>query len=169
MGVTYTQGSEVATLVPSELAGRLEGAVMAGMRWLGKVTEEAASRPERSGPDQKAKWSAKQVIGHLTDSAVNNLGRVVRMQIASGLTFPGYEQEEWVAVQHYAERDWSQVLAVWTMLNGQMAWVIAHADAAKLAHVAEVEGDTLTLGFLMEDYIAHMEHHLRLMKAWLAG
>jgi hypothetical protein len=51
MGVTYTQGSEVATLVPSELAGRLEGAVMAGMRWLGQVTEEAASRPERTGPD----------------------------------------------------------------------------------------------------------------------
>lgn len=169
MGMTYTQGSEVAMLVPSELAGRLEDVVMDGMRWLGKVTEEAASRPERSGLDGKAKWSAKQVIGHLTDSAVNNLGRVVRMQIASGQTFPGYEQEEWVAIQHYGERDWSQVLAAWAMLNGQMAWVVAHVDAAKLAHVAEVEGDALTLGFLIEDYIAHMEHHLRLMKVWLAG
>ncbi len=79
MGVTYAQGSDIAALVPTELAGRLEDVVMAGMRWLGKLSEEAATRPERDG-----KWCAKQVIGHLTDSAVNNLGRVVRMQIASG-------------------------------------------------------------------------------------
>jgi hypothetical protein len=31
-----------------------------------------------------------------------------------------------------------------------------------------VEGLELTLGFLIEDYIAHMEHHLRAMRGWLA-
>lgn len=61
------------------------------------------------------------------------------------------------------------MLAAWAVLNGQMAWVIAHADAAKLGNVAEIEGDPMTLGFLIEDYIAHMEHHLRLMKGWSAG
>jgi hypothetical protein len=144
------------------LAARLEDVVMAGMRWLGKLSEEVAARPEREG-----KWSAKQVMGHLTDSAVNNLGRVVRMQIAPGQKMAGYEQEEWVAVQHYQERDWSQVLAAWAILNGQMAWVVAHVDKSKLAQTGFVEGNEQTLGFLIEDYIAHMEHHLRLMQAWL--
>jgi hypothetical protein len=163
MGVTYTQGSDVAALEPRELSARLEGVVAAAMVWLQKLSDAQASVPEHEG-----KWSAKQLIGHLTDSAINNLGRIVRMQIASGLKLQGYDQEEWVPLQHYAEREWSKVLEVWAVLNGQVAWAVAHVDKAKLGDKAEVEGAELTLGFLIEDYIAHMEHHLRAMRGWLA-
>ena len=162
MGLTYTQGSDVTKLEPAELAARLEDTVMAAMRWLGKLSDEAAARPEREG-----KWSAKQVIGHLTDSAVNNVGRIIRMQIGSGQRMSGYEQEEWVALQDYAERDWSQVLAAWAILNAQMAWTISHIEKSRLQHTGFVEEDEMTLGFLIEDYIAHMEHHLHLVRAWL--
>jgi len=163
MGVIYTQGTDVAALEPGELSARLESVVAAAMVWLGGLSDARASVPERAG-----KWSAKQVMGHLTDSAVNNLGRIVRMQIAPGLKLPGYEQEEWVALQHYAEREWSKVLEVWAALNGQVAWAVAYVDKAKLGTRGEVSGSELTLGFLIEDYIAHMEHHLRAMRGWLA-
>jgi hypothetical protein len=159
MGVTYTQGTDVEALEPKALAERLEDVVVSAMAWLGKLSDVDAARPEREG-----KWSAKQVIGHLTDSAVNNLGRIVRMQIASGQALQGYEQEEWVRLQHYQTREWSQVLAVWAVLNEQVAWTVAHVEKSKLGQVATVEGSELTLGFLIEDYIAHMEHHLRLMR-----
>jgi DinB superfamily len=162
MGVTYTQGTDVAALEPRELGAQLEGVVASAMVWLGGLSDAQASVPEREG-----KWSAKQVIGHLTDSAVNNLGRIVRMQIAPGLKLQGYEQVEWVELQHYSEREWTKVLEVWSVLNGHMAWTIAHVDKAKLGDKAEVEGSELTLGFLIEDYIAHMEHHLRAIRSWL--
>jgi len=163
MGVIYTQGTDVAALEPGELSAQLEGVVTAAMVWLGAIPDARASVPEREG-----KWSAKQVMGHLTDSAVNNLGRIVRMQIAPGLKLSGYEQVEWVALQHYAEREWSKVLEGWATLNGQVAWAVAHVDKVKLANKADVEGSELTLGFLIEDYIAHMEHHLRAMQGWPA-
>ncbi len=134
MGLIYTQGSDVSTLEPSELSTRLESVVTAAMVWLGALSDERASVPKSAG-----KWSAKQVIGHLTDSAVNNLGRIVRMQITPGLKLAGYEQNEWVELQHYSE----------------------------LTNKAEVEGDELTLGFLIEDYISHMEHHLRALQGWV--
>jgi DinB superfamily len=162
MGVTYTQGTDVAALEPGELSARLESVVTAAMVWLGGLSNARASVPESAG-----KWSAKQVIGHLTDSAVNNLGRIVRMQIAPGLKLAGYEQVEWVALQHYSEREWAKVLEVWEALNGQVAWAVAHVVKAKLATRGEVSGSELTLGFLIEDYIAHMEHHLRAMQGWL--
>jgi DinB superfamily len=162
MGVTYTQGTDVAKLEPGELSVQLEGVVTAAMVWLGALSDARASVPEREG-----KWNAKQVIGHLTDSAVNNLGRIVRMQIAPGLKLSGYEQEEWVALQHYSEREWVKVLEVWATLNEHVAWAVAHVDKAKLGDKADIEGLELTLGFLIEDYIAHMEHHLRAMRGWL--
>ena len=162
MGVTYAQGTDVAAMDPRELSARLEGVVTAAMVWLGGLSDAQASVPESAG-----KWNAKQVIGHLTDSAVNNLGRIVRMQIAPGMKLSGYEQNEWVELQHYAEREWNKVLEVWAVLNGHVAWAVAHVDKAKLGDKAEVEGSELTLGFLIEDYIAHMEHHLRAMRGWL--
>ena len=157
------RGPMSRSLEPGELSAQLESVVTAAKVWLGALSDARASVPEREG-----KWNAKQVIGHLTDSAVNNLGRIVRMQIAPGLKLPGYEQEEWVALQHYSEREWSKVLEVWAALNGQVAWAVAHVDKAKLGTRGEVSGSELTLGFLIEDYIAHMEHHLRAMRGWLA-
>jgi hypothetical protein len=162
MGMIYAQGSDSAALEPAELGARLANTVAGAMAWLQRVSDERAGVPEREG-----KWSAKQVIGHLTDSAVNNLGRVVRMQIAPGERMAGYRQEEWVLIQHYAERDWSRVLEVWATLNEQMAWTISHIEKDMLRQSGMIEGDELTLGFLVEDYIAHMNHHLDGLRGWV--
>jgi hypothetical protein len=162
MGVIYAQGSDPGRLEPAELSERLASVLRTAMPWLAAISDEEASVPESAG-----KWSAKQVIGHLTDSAVNNLGRMVRMQLESGLHMAGYDQMGWVNLQHYAERSWPEVLGLWFALNEHVVWMVAHMEKRFLLHVGVVEGDTLTLGFLIEDYIAHMQHHLRAMRAWV--
>lgn len=160
--VRYAKGAEVGLLDPAELSERLSAVLRTAMPWLVTISEAEASVPEREG-----KWSAKQVIGHLIDSAVNNLGRIVRLQIEAGQSLPGYQQMEWVDLEHYAEREWSQVLALWFALNEHVAWTIKHVERARLANRGVVAGEPLTLGFLIEDYVAHMEHHLRTMRVWL--
>ncbi len=160
--VRYAQETDVAVLDPAELGERLETVLRKAMPWLVTISEAEASVPEGEG-----KWSAKEVIGHLIDSAVNNLGRIVRLQIEAGQSLPGYEQMAWVSLQHYAERDWSEVLALWFALNEHVAWTIRHVETGRLANQGVVAGEPLTLGLLIADYVAHMEHHLRAMRLWL--
>jgi hypothetical protein len=160
--VTYLKDWNVALLGPAELSERLAAVLRMAMPWLVTISEAEASVPEREG-----KWSAKQIIGHLTDSAVNNLGRIMRMQIEADPSLPGYRQMEWVSLQHYAEREWAQVLALWFALNEHVEWTIEHIERARLANRGVVEGEPLTLGFLIADYIAHIEHHLQAMRLWM--
>jgi hypothetical protein len=161
MGMTYTQGTDVTQLDPVELGERLEGVIRAAVSWLVTLSDADASVPEREG-----KWSAKEVIGHLTDSAVNNLGRIVKMQSVEPQTLPGYEQEAWVARQDYRQREWAGVLGLWFALNEHVVWTIRHVKKSLLANESVVAGGRISLGYLIEDYIAHMEHHMNAMKSW---
>jgi len=161
MGITYTQETDLSLLDPISLSEQLSTTIRSAMPWLVTLSNVDASLPEREG-----KWSAKEVIGHLTDSAVNNLGRIVRMQIAPE-HMPGYAQEHWVRLQHYREREWAEVLALWFALNEHLVWVIHHIDSSSLRNRGVVADTPITLGFLIEDYIAHMEHHFRSLRRWV--
>lgn len=108
------------------------------------------------------KWSKKQIIGHLIDSAANNHQRFVRVQEADGLQMPRYEQEHWVASQNYQAAAWSDLLAFWQSYNQHLLHVVAQIPADKLAHTVQIgELEPVTLGFLVEDYVKHMQQHLR--------
>lgn len=162
MGVTYAEPSDPSRLDPETLSQQLAETIRNAVPWLVTLSDTQASPPGREG-----KWSAKEVIGHLTDSAVNNLSRIVRMQIGPE-RLPGYAQEAWVDLQHYREREWSQVLGLWFALNEHLVWTIARIDRLHLANQASVAGSVISLGFLIEDYIAHLQHHLVALEAWIA-
>ncbi len=161
MGVTYPRATNPDARDPEELSERLASTLRDAVPWLVTLSNTDASIPEREG-----KWCAKEVIGHLIDSATNNLGRIVRMQIAPE-NMPGYKQDSWVRIQHYTGREWAEVLALWFALNEHIVWTIRHIDPSSLSNEASVAGTPLTLGFLIEDYIAHMQHHLDKLRLWV--
>lgn len=123
---------------------------------LGALSEEAGSKPISAG-----KWSRKQVLGHLIDSAGNNHQRFVRAQLAASLTFPAYAQKEWVAAQHYETERWPDLVALWTAYNRHLLHVIENIPSDLGNHLCKIgENQPVTLAFLAEDYVTHMEHHL---------
>ena len=118
-------------------------------------------------------WSAKEILGHLIDSAANNHQRFVRGQFAEDLVFPGYEQEDWVRAQRYADEPWPLVVNLWKFYNLHLAHVCRSAPeevrrAARARHNFHVIGfapvsaeKPSTLEHLMRDYVGHLKHHLR--------
>jgi len=159
--ITYMPPTDPAELDPIKLSEQLSAVIRSAVPWLVTLSNAEASLPEREG-----KWSTKEVLGHLTDSAVNNLARIVRLQITPE-AMPAYAQDAWVRLQHYQQREWSEVLGLWFALNEHLVWTIRHIPQPTLALPGVVAGGPVTLGYLIEDYIAHMEHHFRALREWV--
>ena len=108
------------------------------------------------------KWSKKEIIGHLIDSASNNHQRFVRVQLYDELDLPGYEQERWVAVQDYQNAAWAELLVLWKVFNEHLLRIIALIPDEELGRRFRVAGgEPVTLGYWVEDYLQHMQKHLR--------
>jgi hypothetical protein len=121
----------------------------------------ALQGPRLAARPAPAKWSPKEILGHLVDSAANNHQRFVRAALAGDLAFPGYVQDGWVTVQRWAEEDWPTIVELWDSLNRHLAHVLAGLPAAALRATCRI-GDrpAVTLAALAEDYLRHLEHHL---------
>src|ERR1044071_6422190 len=91
------------------------------------------AEPESEKPRAEDHWSAKQIIGHLIDSAANNHARFVLAQMKDDLIFPGYEQDRWVEIQNYREASWPQLVDLWTAYNLHLAHVMSSAPEEKLS------------------------------------
>jgi hypothetical protein len=161
---TYAQPADLAALSPQALAADLRAHLSRAERQLSAISPETAAQPLEPG-----KWSIQQTVGHLIDSCNNNLQRLVRLQIDPQLTFPGYQQDDWVRLQRYDLLPWPQVLALFVTLNRHFAHTIQHANARCFPHTWLFEGQPLTLGFILADYIAHLDHHLRQLPGYIAA
>jgi len=107
------------------------------------------------------KWSRREVLGHVIDSALNNVHRFVRAPQSDGLTFPDYDQPAWVAAGGYKEREWGSLVALWAGLNDHLASVIDKIPADRLAVECRIGKDAPhSLEFIVRDYPVHLRHHL---------
>ena len=141
----------------TDVAGELLGVVEAASESLRRIGDPEASL--KNGPDN---WSKKEILGHLLDSAVNNHHRFVRAQQGEELTFPGYAQEHWVSSQRYAERPWPELVDLWRLYNRHLAHIISLIPEEKLAVICVIgTNEPVSLGYLVEDYVVHMRHHLQ--------
>jgi hypothetical protein len=122
---------------------------------LQRIGDARAGEPKAAG-----KWSRKQILGHLVDSAANNHQRFVRGQQGESLDRSGYAQEHWVQSQGWAQRPWPEIVGLWTAYNRHLAHVIARIpeDCSTLA--CTIGGQPWTLGDIARDYVAHLRHHL---------
>jgi DinB superfamily len=124
---------------------------------LRQITDAEASVKQR--PE---KWSYKEILGHLIDSACNNQQKFVRTMQQQHLNFVGYKQDTWVALQQYNTVDWLTIIEIWVAYNRQIAHIIESVDPSVLHHTVSIEGsESFSLQFIMTDYVEHLKHHLK--------
>ena len=123
----------------------------------------------RSAPN---KWSKKEILGHLIDSAYNNHQRFLRAELQGDLIFWTYDQVDWVKKNNYQNREGATLITTWLMVNEHLAKLIEGLNADVLrkettAHNFDricmnrlKSGDSSSLSYLIWDYLFHLEHHL---------
>lgn len=123
---------------------------------LSKLSDEQASLPRGPG-----KWSPKEELGHLIDSAANNHVRFVRGTLEPQMQGPGYAQNDWVQLHGYSKMSWDEIVELWFRYNRLLARLIENIPDDRLNTVCSIGANpSVTLQFLIEDYVAHMQHHI---------
>jgi hypothetical protein len=121
------------------------------------------SETDWSAKSNPEKWSKKEIIGHLIDSAMTNLRRFVVTQYTENQNIV-YDQNQWVMLQHYQSATTADLLALWRLLNFQIARTVENIPAERLTQTCDTGKygpELYSLAWLIEDYVAHAEHHLR--------
>lgn len=115
---------------------------------------------EKSDP---SKWSRKEILGHLTDSAQNNLRRVIVAQYESGVKIV-YDQDFWVQAQNYQFTETDEIIQLWRLLNLQLVRAFLQMSPDKYQHTSNVGKSTielLNMEELLDMYLEHTQHHLQ--------
>jgi hypothetical protein len=125
-----------------------------------KYAEEELRR--KPAPD---KWSKKEILGHLIDSAANNHHRFIKIQFMPSPFFvEGYAQNDWVRIQNYNEKDTQQLVELWKSYNEHIIFMMQNTPDQNLEIKLNAEQpfeNADTLFFLMKDYVDHIDHHLK--------
>ncbi len=134
---------------------RLSNILVNAPKVLTQISEEKmAEKPDTS------KWSKKEIMGHLIDSATNNHQRLVRGQFE---TIPEitYDQNNWNKYNCYQYIDSKQIISFWTIYNKQLIEIVKRIPTDNLERQVKIGDNTLTIACLIIDYVAHVEHHLK--------
>ena len=125
-----------------------------------QIQQQPIDWEQRPAP---GKWSNKEIIGHLCDSAQINLQRFVRCTYEEKFKLI-YEQVEWVQAQRYQQANLSELLSLWQLLNKQIIRVLENYPPGRLqtqCDNSKTETSLHTVEWLAQDYVEHLEHHLR--------
>ena len=141
--------------MPNDLAQLLQKSIDAELLHLRAIAEDEA------GVKTSSAWSRKEELGHLIDSAANNHQRFVRAALEGAYHGPSYDQNGWVTTHGYQELPWTELVEFWSRYNRILAQVIAGIPDSKRATPCTIgDGAPATLQFVIEDYVAHMRHHV---------
>jgi len=143
--------------MPAELGKKFRKRIAAADAALRQITEESSQKPDSEGV-----WSRKEVVGHLLDSAVNNHVRFAIAALNGSYTGPEYDGPAWVRVHGYAQLPFAVLVEHWRSHNEMLANLVDRINSEALSGVCRISNnEPVTLQFLIEDYLDHLDHHVK--------
>jgi hypothetical protein len=121
-------------------------------RLYGLKEEEVSIKPS------PAKWSKKEILGHLIDSAQSNIRRFIVAQYEEQ-PFIKYNQDAWVSITGYQQHEFKSIVDLWKLLNLHIVRILSNLSP-EMAQRKCMTNEVHTVEFLAIDYIKHLRHHI---------
>lgn len=128
--------------------------------YYGKI--RAMHPTEFSAKPNPNKWSKKEVLGHLIDSAQNNLRRFLVGQYEPDPHIV-YDQDFWVNANNYRSMADSDVIELWKLMNERIIAflkIMPVENYNRSCNTGKAMPSHHSLLWLASDYVKHMKHHL---------
>lgn len=135
------------------IADQLETVIREYLPQLKNIPEEEFSHKTSPG-----KWSKKEILGHLVDSAQNNIRRFIVAQYEEKPKIT-YNQDIWVAVSDYQHYNSNELIELWLIINKHICQILRNMSAEQAQRQSQSE-ELHSIEWLATDYIRHMKHHL---------
>jgi hypothetical protein len=109
------------------------------------------------------KWSKKEIMGHLVDSALHNLQRFTQIQFEpKPYKVIPYDQDQMVLVNDYQNVLISNISELWLSLNRQIIHVLKALTSEALHYEVVInKNEFKDLQWLIVDYVDHLEYHIK--------
>ncbi|SRR5881394_3101300 len=104
------------------------------------------------------KWSKKEILGHVVDSAQSNIRRFIVAQYEEQPKIV-YNQDKWVAITNYQQYSLPDLISLWYLVNKHMCHLLRNISPEMAGRKIQTE-DLHTVQWLAQDYIKHLLHHL---------
>ncbi|MDR7371587.1 DinB family protein [Flavobacterium aquidurense] len=113
------------------------------------------------------KWSKKEILGHLVDSAVHNLIRFTEINyLEKPYRHRPYNQIDLVNLNQYKTKDIVELTELWLSLNKQIVRIMKAVDDKALEYKIVLSDESvIDLKFSMTDYVEHLEHHINQIRS----
>lgn len=134
------------------------------LKW--EVKLNSLSEEQITVPKNSQNRNIKQIVGHMTDSASNNIHRVVHLQYReSPVDFPNYatfgNNDKWIAIQNYENEKWTELVQLWKYLHLHFCHVIQNIKTRRLETEWLAGKDIkITLKEMVEDFPRHFKLHI---------
>jgi len=104
------------------------------------------------------KWSKAEELGHLIDSAQNNIRRFIVGQYDEQPQIV-YKQDEWVKITNYQQYPVNDLIDMWMSINKHVCVVLQNTTAEKAGRTVLTQ-TVHSIEWLAADYNKHLLHHL---------
>lgn len=104
------------------------------------------------------KWSKKEILGHLIDSAQNNIRRFIVAQYEDNPKIE-YAQDIWVAAANYQNYVTKDLVDFWILINKHICMILKNIPAGVEERLSETN-ESHFIKWLAADYNKHLLHHL---------
>ena len=104
------------------------------------------------------KWSKKEILGHLVDSAQNNIRRFIVAQYEHEPHIV-YNQDQWVTISNYQQYPFTDLVELWYLLNNHICIILENINPEAAQRKSRSE-NLQSIEWLAQDYIKHLRHHL---------